>query len=168
MIDEGGDFGGDGGGGHGAGFRILSDAGDGEVAAGDFVYGVGVQFPEDEEVDEGAFALFLDEEFDFDHVFEAEGFAEIAIGVDAGPADGAFAGSDGEAERAEEGVFGGLHVAEEVGVVDDAGHVGFREFDAAGDFEAVGQSALRELGREEGRAVGEGRGELREILERAK
>ncbi len=68
---------------------------------------------------------------------------KVAGGVDAGPGDAFVIGDlvwvfpDGEVDRAEEGVFGALHEAEEVGEVDDAGHVGVGELDAVGVDEAV-------------------------------
>ena len=68
---------------------------------------------------------------------------EVAGGVDAGPGDAFVVGDlvwvfpDGEVDGAEEGVFGALHEAEEVGEVDDAGHVGVRELDAVGVDEAM-------------------------------
>jgi len=51
--------------------------------------------------------------------------AEIAVGMDARPADGMLetGGVDREAERSEEGVLGRFHELEEVREVGDAGHV---------------------------------------------
>lgn len=135
----GGEGGRDGDGLHGMGTGF-GDAGDDDTADGAFLGGAGFDATNPELIGDGACAYLLDEEVDFDDVLEAERAAEVAGGVDAGESDGGMGlGHDhGEAEGAEEGVLGVLHVAEEVGEMDDAGHVGFVEFDAASSLEIEG------------------------------
>src|SRR6266581_8645628 len=45
-------------------------------------------------------------------------------------------------ERPKEPVLGGLHVAEEIRVMDDAGHVGLKEFHRPDSFEFVGHAGF--------------------------
>src|SRR5262249_26539457 len=102
-------------------------------AARDCLAGVG----ELEGVADGGAADALGGDADLDHVLEADGAEIVATGVDAGESDGVALplGEDGQATGAEVGVLGGLHEAEEIGEVYDAGHVGFGELDETGESE---------------------------------
>ena len=98
-----------------------------------------------------------------DEVFEAEGFEVVAVGVDARQSQ--RLGSPSQDHRLSEGSIEGslhrLHVAEEIGEMDDAGEIGLVELDTAGgsEFEerhgggSVGRAGV--LGR---RQSGRGRG----------
>lgn len=113
---------------HGMGTGF-GDAGDHDAADGTFLGGAGFDAADAELVSDGTGTLLLDQEVDLDELLEAERASEVAGSVDAWKADGGMGlgHDDGEAERTQEGVFGVLHVAEEVGEMDDAGHVGFVE-----------------------------------------
>ena len=107
--------------------------------------------------------LLMDDKFeeakaDLQSFFETRGTVVAAGGLEARPAvvpgAGRGGGVRGVAEGAEEGVFGGFDVAEEVREMDDAGEIGIGEFDlaAVGEMErggrGVGHAGLGGGGRE--------------------
>ena len=124
--------------------RVPGDADHRELAAGDFHRMRAVELAELEEVAERLGLLLADQHVDFHLVFEMQRVPVIARRMDAGPAHRGIgvAGDDGEAQRAEERVLGGLHVFEEVRVVDDARHVRLAELDAAKGFELEGHGQV--------------------------
>ncbi len=118
--------------------RVFADAGGGDAAfGGEFA----IAFPEADEVADDLAADFLNEQFAFKLLFEAQRSHVITGGMHTRPADTFLALDrridDGETEAAEEGVLHALHIAEEVREKDNARHVGVGELDAFDAGEAV-------------------------------
>ena len=86
-----------------------------------------------EAVTQAAGADLVDAEANFQHLFEARGFAVVAGNFQAWPAilQPAVGLVDAEPEGTEEGVLGGFDEAEEIREVHDAGEVGVGELDRA-------------------------------------
>ena len=143
-LDEAGKGIGEGDGGELA-VRVLGDAGNDETANGDFLARAGVDACHADLVGDGAGAFLGDEEVKLDGVLEAEGAAVVAGGMDAWEAEGGggVGKDDGMAKGAEEGVLDELHVPEELGKMNNAGHVGFVELDKPGCLELEGHGGKR-------------------------
>lgn len=118
----------------------------------------GIERKNPEAVAEAGGAEFEQAEADLQSFFETRGTVVAAGGLEARPAvvpgAGRGGGVRGVAEGAEEGVFGGFDVAEEIREMDDAGEIGVGEFDlaAVGEMErggrGVGHAGLGGGGRE--------------------
>src|SRR5207253_11331950 len=72
---------------HRAARPVASDAGDGQGAARYLAWSAAVELTEDDRVANTALALFAHEQVNLDRILEAERMAEIAVGMDARPAD---------------------------------------------------------------------------------
>lgn len=109
------------------------DVGGGDGTFSDECFVAGDQ----EAVTDGADADFGNEKSDRQEIAEAGRGAVVAGGMDSWPASfEAFElAVDFVVDAAQESVFAGFHVAEEIREMDEAGHVGFIELDATLDFE---------------------------------
>src|SRR2546426_5374166 len=99
---------------------------------GDFDDWRGVQSSKSKNVTQRFGFLFRDEHVDFHFVLEMQRLLEIALRVDARPADGRIniARDDGKTDRAEKTVLRDFHVVKKIREVDDARHVRLSELDA--------------------------------------
>jgi len=118
----------------------LGNAGDHKPSHGDLLAGAGLDSGHADLVGDGPCALFGDEQVELDEVLEAERAAIVAGGVDSWKADGRMSPGhdDGVTDGAQERMLHRLHVTEELGEMDDPGHVGLVELDEAGGLELEG------------------------------
>src|SRR6185369_11197332 len=132
--------------GHGNGRRfhipvgVASHADDGQFSARNLHRRWSIQFAKAKDITERLGFFSADQQVDLNFVLETERLEVIALGMNARPAGGRIGviGHHRKTERTKEPVLGGLHVAEEIRVMDDAGHVCLVEFHQPNNFEFVG------------------------------